>query len=136
MSKKIPGQPDPKIFTEELNLEGRYVQSGLTYFSTKDWAELGFSIELYRNFDPPEVEEFSRFLWEASFWDGERTLNILRSRSKDDSAMAGIWDKKRSNPHERHMVSEKEAVEWFGEVSKIFYERVLESPLRKCLDRL
>lgn len=134
MSKKIPGQPDPQIFTEELNWEGRYVQSGLSHFSTKSWAELGLRIELYRNFDPPAVEEFTPFLWKASFWDGERTLRILRSRSKDDSAMAEISDQKRSNPDEHHMVSEKEAVEWFGGVSKIFYERVLKSSLRKCLD--
>jgi hypothetical protein len=119
---------------EELNFEGRYVKSGFAHFSTKTWAALGFKIEPCRDFDPPEVEEFASFLWNASFCDGERTLRILRSRSQDDVAMAEISDEKRPNPDEHHMVSEKEAVEWFGRVSKIFYERVLNSPLRSNLD--
>ena len=132
MSKKIPGQPDPQIFMEELNLDGRYVKSGFTHFSTKAWAEIGFKINLYRDFDPPLVEEFHPFIWKASFYDGKRTLRIMRSRKKDDSAMAEISDEFRD---EHHMVSEKEAVDWFGGVSTIFYERVLKSPLRNCLDR-
>lgn len=128
--KKIIGKPDEPIFMDELKLEGPYIKPGFTHFNTKIWAEIGFKINVCRNLEYPQLEEFEP-IWTALFYDGKRTLRIRRSRDRDDSAMAVVQDETRPNPWEHHLVSEKTAVSWFSRASKVFYERVMRTRLGK-----